>query len=685
MGAGGSKIALNDPFPLDTKVNSDLDLLSMAVARILNTPDIYDLKNLVSPGTCGSYAVFLKKNLEKKLLPFVAEVADATDPTKKTSVEVVYQNPNKVFRDMNMRKQICSQMADSALRVVGMVVALLGSIQVASQSRQTAIAGVAAEYGTDTTTTPMGTLTRQSFMTIPLQRGGGIADVRQWLVANGYISAAEAAKSVGQPGTSVSLVNPTPESHAFKLTFIRTEENVTLGALTAEGGKPEPMPTGALRIQFINPTTIPGVTSTFLPMRILDNAGNPWMVGILYNNVFKSLVPGSQAKSPFQVWYSLFRKTQGWDAPLSESYDQLTRANEIFQQAKKTTNLAPLIQAVSDFFAQNVPGYNPAMVGLPPVGAAPGGFPGAYGVIPPQQPYGQPSYFPGAVAPPLPAYPGAAAPFQPFRPGGFPAPTPTAIAPVPRPPAEISREYDIPYAATTNIYAFLNKFRNLMVKQSCPAAVRAVTLAAKLNPDRTLQTGICRDPYWSEQRLSEIYPYLTLQFLCLGDWTKLTGASRAGEDLFDKDGSWKDFVGRLKTVYGADAGTKVPKLVKPESDAVFLDSMSFKGTAEIELCKSSNQNPRVGFQVVQEGLERLHDAYRRHIKASWTHLNALILVIEDPETKTNIVRLHPKVLAGPSLTYVNGLMKEVRKTIIDHYIEVETIYTDIVRRLTLVN
>jgi hypothetical protein len=53
MGASASTPALDIPFPIDLKDKSKLDLLTMVVSHILNTPDIYDINNLARPGVCG--------------------------------------------------------------------------------------------------------------------------------------------------------------------------------------------------------------------------------------------------------------------------------------------------------------------------------------------------------------------------------------------------------------------------------------------------------------------------------------------------------------------------------------------------------------------------------------------------------------------------------------------------------
>ena len=645
MGAAGSRVALDNPFPLDAKMNSDLDLLSVAISRILNTPDIYDINNLGRPGVCGDYAVFLRNQVEKKLLPFMATV-DGKD------VAVAYLNPRKSIDKPEVRKEVCKQLTGTILRVISIVVASLASIQVANQSRDTAVAGV----------------TRQAVTQMPSQRGGsklttgqgggGIPDVREWLVNNNYISAA----NVGAAGADgIRLNNPAGDDYSFRLAFVRTEGVITYANLSAEGGKPEPLPRGSLKVQFMNPVQIPGTTRTVLPLRVLDNAGLPWMVGVLYENVFKSLVPNSPHSSPYSIWYSLFRRTQGWEAPLRETRDQLNQANLVFSQAKQGNNPSLILPSLTEFLTQYVQGYSGA-VQQPPYGAPPG-------------------YYPGA--PPAPYYPGMGGPYG--------APAQRAVLPLQqlpsglqqqRPamaPAASSMDYDIPLAASKYIYNMLNNFRNMVVKQSCPAAVRSVTLSAKLNPDRTIQTGICRDPYWLETNMGQIYPYTALQFLCYADWNVLSSDRRTDTRFVQP---WFDFLSGMKSIY---RGGKVPTLEGPDvgTAAVFLDQYKFKDVSKTVICESTGQNPRVRFQGVQDGLLAMQGAYSRHVKKIWEIMNSLIYVVEDPDTKQSIVRLHPKVVAAGSMKYVDGLAVEARKQIIAHYLEIETIYRDTIEKLVV--
>jgi hypothetical protein len=69
----------------------------------------------------------------------------------------------------------------------------------------------------------------------------------------------------------------------------------------------------------------------------------------------------------------------------------------------------------------------------------------------------------------------------------------------------------------------------------------------------------------------------------------------------------------------------------------------------------------------------------------WDILNSLILVIIDPETQREVVRLHPSVVAGASSErYVNERASAARSAIADYYIAVEKAYLNAGSNLRLV-
>jgi hypothetical protein len=658
MGAKTSRLSLDNPFPVESKVSRDLDLLSLVVARILNTPDIYDINNLARPGVCGDYAVLLKEQVEKRLLPFIADVSGK-------KMKVVYQNPTKLIKDAATRKEICSQLTDSALRVASIVLACLASIQVAGQSRETAIASVVKQSRT-ALQQPIQQLLQQPVRPNPfpavypqIQRGGGIQDIRDWFVENGYLRQEDATRTVGAMRTPVPLISSGRSNHIFKVAFWSSGSIITLIKLSVEStDTSDPMPSGSLDLQVINPITIPGTTQTVLPILILDVGGAPWMVGVLYKNVYKSLDPGIAHASPFSVWHNIFRKTQtGHVAPLLESnVDRLKESYAVFQQAKDSGRPEPILQRISQFLSEHVSGYTAfAAPAYPPPYGAPA-YPPPYGAPAYPQPYGAPAY-------PQPYGVQQVRPLQPF--GSL-----SSLAPRLGAELQAGIDYVIPMQATRGILTTISGFRDLFVAKSCPAAVRATTLSAQVNSDRTITTAVCSDPYWIDTNMSKIFPYATLQFLCTKEWKAVSTPNNFTDE-------WAQFTSGLKSIYG-------DKL----SGNGTLDQLVFKNPQPEDLCgppTARKQNPRVAFQKVQNTLLSIQGEYARHVAGIWQILNDLILVVVDPDTKEEVVRLHPKVsdsLSGKSsLAYVSDRASMARKLISAHYLTIENVYYTTVREL----
>ena len=97
---------VENPFPVGPALSKDLDLLTTVAVRLLSSSDIYDITNLENPGACGAYAVFMKKNIEKRLLSFVADLSGGE------SIEILYQNPGKLIPTAK-RREICKQLAET--------------------------------------------------------------------------------------------------------------------------------------------------------------------------------------------------------------------------------------------------------------------------------------------------------------------------------------------------------------------------------------------------------------------------------------------------------------------------------------------------------------------------------------------------------------------------------------------
>jgi hypothetical protein len=644
MGAAGSKGAstLDNPFPLDPAQNRNLDKLSMAAARILATADIYDFSNLAKPGVCGEYAVFLKKDLTRKLLPFVAQVSPKEGvPAERT--EIYYQSPAASIPDRKAREKICGDMVDSMLRVCAIVVACLASMQVATASRDTAMAGIGA---------PIQQAPVQPQPYAPLYQRGGAADfkaVADWLVTNGYIK-----PTTDQPvGIPLQILNNSRAPSNYGMLWEKIADGAIIGEIykqTAPDSKPMGLP-----IRILNPIVLPGSVSV-LPFFIKDTKERVLMVGVLSGRDYKSLYGPTPVSSLTRELDILF------SGGITESQSQINTGFDTFMMLRRGTDqIGPLTAAIGNYLQSKQPGF---------------GYAG--------QPYGQPPYgqaplpFAAAVGPA--AYPGGYGAWQqqqqrPYLPAQAPILRQQQIAFSPL--GTRAPSYYIPEGASKTIDNIFKGWRSTIPKQSSPAAVRALTLRGAIDPaTRTVLTGVCRDPYWTQATPRDIFPWATLQFLSVKNWGALT-AERRGVQF---EPEWEEFLSELQSLYSASGGY-APKLERA-TGAMFLDQMKLTGMDRIELCQNAGGTPRVAFQEVQQELQKLQVLYNEHIKQMWLILNELITIIVDPETRTEVIRLHPKVLEGNSTKeYVESKATAARKALKAFYLKVEQTYINGLRQL----
>jgi hypothetical protein len=629
MGAGASKGSLTNPFPISSIQDKNLDKLSYAAARILSTPDIYDINNLARPGVCGDYAVFLKETITQTLLPFTMEEDGKME-------EVLYQNPLKTM-DLEKRKKICGQLADTTLRAIMVVIACLASMQVKSHDNAIAL--------------------------VPKQQGGSVAEVRQWLFTNGFL---KETKEAYEPAKFANPGAPDSRFYTFKLTLENAQGTVTPGLISVDTSRTPTespiVPRGSLRVQFLSPilVTAPGVNEIrVLPMRIMDEQrGLAWAAGVLVSSpliggsAFKTF--GSQESFYITDLFSyLFLKAQGITVDMPEDRNSINSANSVFIELKRGTQTQQVLHQALGTWFQGKLGSSYQI-----------GTPYAY----PQYPYPQPQ--------PQPQYPYQYPQY--VQPIGQPIAQPLAQPIAPKPlgtplgqgiiPGLIQKDgvFDIPDSARRFMSLRFRQFRELIPKESSPAASRAHTLTALINRDNSVQTGVCRDPYWTEANPNKIYPWATLQLLCVDDWTTLS--DDYGRVTFKKQ--WKEkFLGPLAEIYN---GTDLPKL---ESGKV-LEQMRFTNVSAIPVCKN-RQDPRVGFREIQNTLVKLQGLYDGHIVHMWRLINSLIFTIVDPVKKTEMVRLHKN-----SQKHVEAIADEARDRIADFYIQVERIYSETVKKLT---
>ena len=680
MGAASSRsggVDIDTPFPIDDAHNSNLDVLSMIAARILNTGDIYKLDNLGNPGECGNYAVFLRDKIEQTLLPFVLDV-DATGKGSKQT-EVLYQSSVTSIPDINARKKICSELATTMITVVSIVVASLASVQVKTTSRE-------AQFANN-------------------QKGGSYNAIFQWLEATRFVSRqpiVDRAFELVTPGDATPpasrdrIVITLSSRHSLTSTF------GTVGAIARTNPADTPFSGGTFDIEMFDPVDMPTATPgmSVLPLRIFDSTRDAWLVGVLFQNFFISFVKRTQQPNHIvPLIANLFRRvrdgTNAVKTQFDESKAELNAANNILNQyVSSRYNPAVLTAALSDFFttmgfpflAQTSGGLIRGQGGIMGLGGQ--GIQGLQGLQGQGLQGLQGQGWGGGQGLQGQGWGGQGLQGQGLQGqgwggvqgvgrqgwGGF------GIPPgLPGPQARIGGipggTYAIPYVASQRLMTWISGFRNMMPKESSPAAVRAAILAREVTGNRNVSPGICTDDYFKETSLAKVHPWMTLQLLFIDDITKLTTV--ATPTVFTGVG-WLTFLQKLGSVY--QTGGVTPQIAIPTSN-MFLESLSFKGTVKVEGkdCKTLTSKLIVGYKEVKDGLLALHGAYLRHCNAIFTLISQLVITIQDGPNQ--YVRLNPAVVKGDSKAYVNRIRDQARQLIADFYVEVEQLYVGTIKNM----
>lgn len=649
-GANSKRGATGRPFVLDAVQNKNLDMLSAIAARLISLPDIYDLNTVKRPGTCGDYAVFIKDTLTQNLLPFTAEV-DLGDGKGVRPVPVLYQSSKQIIKDDKVREKICGSMMDSMLRTVAIVLACLGSMQVASQSRKMAV---------------------QPFMAPPKQKGGATSDVFSWLQKNNYIDL-PIGVSTATAGQRISLrVTGPVVSRTMKLIMVYNDAGYGAVNTTvyAEDRSPagQQMPTGGIRMQFLEPMTIVtqrGQSTSMMPVRLLDSTGITWAAGVLHGGYFQSFYNTTPHSYLAPLFEMLFRRTQGWQVVLPETRAAINSANEVFTQLKKNPDPSIILLSISNYLQQIDSGLVPSR----DMGVAAG--------YQPQQRWdyqlpGQYMTGPGPGMPPTVPYrpPYDALGLQPYR-------GQRQMAGIIGPP---TGAYQAVYDSADNaVLKMLKRYRSALGRQSMlsnsPAVVRALTLSASVDPTtRDVQTNICADPYWTQTSLNDVFPWETLQFLCTKDWNSLI----RGGSVAAFTPEWEQFLSGLTEIY---AGADLPAFVRP-AGAVTLDKMRFRGAPTLPACKDG-RSPRVAPREIEAGLGSIQTLYTRHVEKMWEVLNGLLSIVTDPQKRVEAVRLNPAVTSSTqsSAKYIEKQATIARQAIVEFYLALEREYVNTIRTM----
>lgn len=620
MGGGGSKnTSIKNPFPVSDTVQHTLSRVSFATARILNTEDIYDLFNINKQGVCGHYAVFKKKGIELKLLPFVADISGRAH-------EILYQDSYKSITNQDERKQICSDLADTMIRLAATVVACLASVQIYSPSGKASF---------DEVPVPK-----------PSMRGGGLDEIKDWLVSNNYITRLDSHEVFQIIGTSIIMQ------------FIPNQKYSAMANITLQNR--------ALRIAFLNPISYKG--RECIPFSIkaksgvtMTELGGPMTCGILYGSQY---IPFDKLKRP-SSFVSLCNSLL-----TSRSYTlESRRAADIFEELRMyrdnpaaseellrklnlgTSSLPDLERAQLGLSTDLNRGYYPA----DRYAAARYGLdlPGRYAALPDR--YAAAQYgLPGRYAAALPDRYGVG-----FGRDGLKQ-------------MLGARDNFVNPIAQEALLRFFNTCRQLVPTEQSPAATRALTLVLGVDGERDVKTGICNDPYWKKARLSEVYPWATLQFLFISNWNK------AGSDTVEYEPGWSDgFITKLREIYN---DKQLPMIKELGGRSKRLEDLQF--TRDFALCTPGKEIRSFGFKLIQDKIGALHKLYENHVIAMMEIINSLIIEISDPDTKVKLIRLHPNVNAGTSSReYVKAQAKKAREAISAFYINVESIYVSIIKAI----
>ena len=616
-----STVSATAPFAISDSTNNDLNRLSFIATRLLSSSDLYDVENLAKPGTCGNYSVVLQKGIENTLLPFVVDLDN------NQLSEVFYHDPRKAFADLEKRKKVCKDLTKTMLRAIATVTAALASIQVVKSRSRDAIV-MAAEK----------------------QKGGDIQAVGKWLRDAGFISEYRTA------GTPMEFITPggmhLSRNVKFMLTLEYSTGSMSYGLFQAIGND---YPNGTLRIFFLYQILLPGTQTYVMPIRIVDKPGRTWVAGILVEGRFKSFVEKTPPEYMTAILERLFLTASGTQVQggYPETRSELALADDIFNKLQKSQSPIPMLQTLNRYFSEMGIGYQPVVsqMGYPqpgypqPVYPQPGyPQPGYPQPVYPQPTYPQPAYPP---AYPRPGYPQAGYPSQ-YQPGSVALRTQGDTG-----------QYDLPINVVRYILDRLKYFQKGVATQSCPAEERAATLmGAGFDDSRNIRTAICNDPYWKKSNLNDVHPWATFQFLAIDEWDNAGDRSKP-----TLNPEWTNFLQGLKNIYEDKFNNQSP----------FLDQARFSSMDKLPVCATGG----VGNQAkVFAGINELQTLYKTHVTKIWSLINSLIVVIQHPESKKDIIRFHPNVLRSgkSSRKYVDQVAKDTMAALREHYLAIETAY-----------
>jgi len=614
-----SSITTTDPFPVNAKILTNLSRMTYGTARILNTEDIYNLFNLNVQGPCGNYVIFKKKNIGIKLLPFITDVSGVPQ-------EFLYQDSLKSV-GTDMRKEVCKQLSYTMLRTIATIVACLASMQ----------------YDHPQVKTLLGKIPKP----MQAQRGGSDRDIRPWLERHNFIT-----KNIGVDGDVYSLYDrPT-----MLLTFT-DQKGYSIEATLTDATQAK-----TIRLEFLAPVVI-DAPERGVVVGMTDMQHN-LACGILYNEEYVSFSP-RQPRRSFGEFCQKLMTSQILTEPAA-SYRLFNEIKKLMAAGNDKAIPVVLQQYFSSIGSAGLGSGSLGLGGLGLGGLGLGGLDnrsaavlaalGGQGALARPQGLGFGGLNNQIAARSLQAVLGYQRAQSPV--GAFPF-------------ANIGADTGGPIKgpAQKYIHDYFEKCRRLMSTEDSPAAKRVRVVVAG-DDQRKARTDICRDPYWQKTNLSEVYPWATLQFMCVKEWNSV------GTPDVKLDSDFDGFLSNLKELY---TGDNLPKLVA-KNKGNRLEDLHFSGMSAMPLCRSGKETFNI--KAVQDLLVKMNQLYTNHVTAMSAIINSLIIEIDDQGT--NVYRLHPQIFKSgkPTADFINEKAREARTKLIAFYIQVETIYIEIIKRLS---
>jgi len=601
----GSSISKSNPFPVNEKIVKNLARLSYGTARILNTEDIYYLFNLNKPGPCGNYAIFKKKNIGIKLLPFFADISG-------TVQEFLYQDSFKAVSN-DIRKEVCADLAKTMLRTVSIIVACMASIQIYSSM-------VKARYDE---------------VVPPTQRGGGGDTIKDWLTRHNYIKAGTDDVYTLKDKPSLMLDFTESKDYSVEATLTDTSSLKTI------------------RLIFLEPVAVDS-QERGVAVCMADEA-RTLACGILYNNEylpfdlskrrrnfgeFSQTLMTSPIRTEPTTSYQLFLIIN----KLTEENKDKAIAELLARHFSSTSGLGSLANRGLGTSGLGYRGLGDRGLGLGDRGLGLGNGLGlglgnglGNGL--------------GLAARSLQVALGQRSNVFPFANVG-----PQTGGPIKGP----AQQY---------ILKFFENCRKMVPIEESPAARRVRTIVTGEDANRRAQPNICQDPYWTKANLGEVYPWATLQFLSVQDWNSL------GTPDVKLEPEFADFLTNLRNLY------KDKLVIVAKKDGKRLEDLNFSGISKLALCQPGKEIKAFDIKVIQDLLAQMNILYANHVENMTAIINSLIIEIDDQNTK--VYRLNPNIFKTGKATaiFINEKAKEARTKLAAFYIQVETIYLEIIKRL----